>query len=266
MKFSVKLSSNNSCRICKCNSSSNFNRYNNYSSSCNSRACNKYNPVSGAPCNGNPLKPNHYNDCPSKIAENGTATIFFDADTQYIAFVNGKIELDELWAAKSTPAWPSSYTVQKKALAAPQHNNNNNNNNKGTLVGDQCSGCAASPYNAPTCGCGCAGYKAAACCCKGGLPKPCIACTNTEWCFHTEDAPNHKCYDGCATSTFQNKGLSLPGKCPPNYSVVESETVVEQCNDGVTNLKWCADGNKVNVTMDVKGEGLLQSANVHRLH
>merc|ERR1711977_718849 len=84
---------------------------------------------------------------------------------------------------------------------------------------------------------------------------PLMEAVATEYCLHTEDAANHKCYDGCASATFKNKGLSTAGKCPANYGVIETSKTVEQCNDGVTNLRWCADSNKVNVTMDVKGEG-----------
>ena len=78
------------------------------------RACNKYDPVSGAACSGNPLKARHYNDCPQDLAPNTNATITFDADTQYIAFVNGNIELSELWAKKSDAPWPAEYRVPSK--------------------------------------------------------------------------------------------------------------------------------------------------------
>merc|ERR1711939_475765 len=77
------------------------------------RVCNKYNLTTGLTCVGNPLKPFHYNDCPNLIASNDTNLIYFDADSQYIAFTNGD-EGTELWAKKDDPKWPSDYTVHLK--------------------------------------------------------------------------------------------------------------------------------------------------------
>jgi hypothetical protein len=79
------------------------------------------------------------------------------------------------------------------------------------------------------------------------------------YCLHTEDAADHKCYEGCAASTFKNKGVRTPGACPASYGVVEKDQVVEQCEDGVTNLRYCP-GNRVNVTLKVKGEALMEDA------
>ena len=43
-----------------------------------------------------------------------------DADTQYIAFVNGAVELGELWAkTKTSPAWPKQYSVPTEARNGP---------------------------------------------------------------------------------------------------------------------------------------------------
>merc|ERR1711881_155270 len=83
----------------------------------------------------------------------------------------------------------------------------------------------------------------------------------------TEDAADHKCYEGCASSTFKNKGVSTPGACPSSYGVVEKDQVVEQCEDGVTNLRYCP-GSRVNVTLKVKGEALLamKAAETYCLH
>eukprot|EP00658_Telonema_sp_P-2_P001432 TRINITY_DN10535_c0_g2_i1.p1 TRINITY_DN10535_c0_g2~~TRINITY_DN10535_c0_g2_i1.p1 ORF type:complete len:266 (+),score=54.72 TRINITY_DN10535_c0_g2_i1:226-1023(+) len=81
------------------------------------RGCNKYNPVSGAPCVGNPLKPNHYNDCPQLIGSQESNTVLLDADTQYIAFVSGSSEIVEFWKP-SSGQWPPSYTVRKPGSAA----------------------------------------------------------------------------------------------------------------------------------------------------
>merc|ERR1711939_738496 len=77
------------------------------------------------------------------------------------------------------------------------------------------------------------------------------------YCLHTEDAADHKCYEGCASSTFKNKGVRTPGPCPGSYGVVEKDQVVEQCEDGVTNLRYCP-GSRVNVTLKVKGEAMVE--------
>lgn len=77
-------------------------------------------------------------------------------------------------------------------------------------------------------------------------------------CQHTEDIADNKCYEGCAGKRFKNKGLSQPGKCPAKYNVVESSKQVEQCDDGVTNVRWCPDARKVKVTMKVKGASTQQ--------
>merc|ERR1711957_506531 len=63
----------------------------------------------------------------------------------------------------------------------------------------------------------------------------------TEYCWHTEDPAGHKCYEGCATKPFKNKGLSQPGVCNPHlFNKVISTKNVKQCSDGVTNVKYCA--------------------------
>ena len=74
------------------------------------RTCDKYDPVSGAPCVGNPLKPNAYKDCDHVVPAASLSTIVFNADTQYISFVNGNKELNELWPTNGK--WPTSYTVR----------------------------------------------------------------------------------------------------------------------------------------------------------
>ena len=62
-----------------------------------------------------PIMCSHYNTCPSDLAAGTNATVFFDADTQYIAFVNGAVELGELWAEKVT----SFADADDKTLATP---------------------------------------------------------------------------------------------------------------------------------------------------
>merc|ERR1711939_15132 len=74
------------------------------------RTCNKYNPISGAPCVGNPLKPNHYIDCPASLAPGASTEIAFNSDTQYIAFTADKTEIAELWPS-SAGVWPSAFSI-----------------------------------------------------------------------------------------------------------------------------------------------------------
>merc|ERR1711907_237685 len=84
------------------------------------------------------------------------------------------------------------------------------------------------------------------------------ALPTTSYCYHREDAKDHKCYEGCATADFKAAGLTHPGECNPAvFTVTETSKTVEQCDDGKTNLKYCTGGHlhAVNITMKVKGEG-----------
>jgi hypothetical protein len=83
----------------------------------------------------------------------------------------------------------------------------------------------------------------------------------TQWyCSHNEDAANHKCYQGCATRPYKNKGLAQPGRCPATYNKLTSSKWVEQCSDGATNLKYCtAPLYPVNVDQSVHGEAGAES-------
>lgn len=60
--------------------------------------------------------------------------------------------------------------------------------------------------------------------------------------------------------TFKAPGLSTIGACWHAYSVLDSESTVEQCNDGKTNVKYCSGGNlrPVNVTTKVKSKANLE--------
>jgi len=78
------------------------------------RTCDKYDPVSGAPCNGNPLKPNHYVDCPTEVGGGTTTTISFNSDTQYLSFIDGDVEIRELWAKNEADKWPAKYELPAK--------------------------------------------------------------------------------------------------------------------------------------------------------
>jgi len=81
--------------------------------------------------------------------------------------------------------------------------------------------------------------------------------SESEYCLHTEDPADHKCYEGCASSHFVNKGVKTPGPCPSNYGVTEKSKVNDQCEDGVTNLRYCP-GHDVNVTMKIKGLAMVE--------
>jgi hypothetical protein len=76
------------------------------------------------------------------------------------------------------------------------------------------------------------------------------------YCYHMEDAPNNKCYEGCATKDFKSAGMVHPGRCNPAlFKVVTSKKTVHQCSDGMTNLKYCkAPKYPVVVNMEVLGE------------
>jgi len=64
----------------------------------------------------------------------------------------------------------------------------------------------------------------------------------TPLCFHKVDTVDHKCFEACSTgdTKFHTKGISNKGKCPELYNIQEKQQMVEQCPDGVTNLKYCA--------------------------
>jgi hypothetical protein len=44
------------------------------------------------------------------------------------------------------------------------------------------------------------------------------------------------------------------GPCPALYTTVDAEESIQQCRDGVTNLKYCPTNNVVAVTLRTKGE------------
>merc|ERR1711988_260029 len=77
----------------------------------------------------------------------------------------------------------------------------------------------------------------------------------TPTCLHQEDTEDHKCFEACSPEgkKFAVKGLSVAGSCPSKYNVVDKTSIVDQCPDGVTSLRYCA-GSDLNVTMKRKGE------------
>ena len=41
----------------------------------------------------------------------------------------------------------------------------------------------------------------------------------------------------CAAA-FQSKGLTEVGPCPPEYNTLDHSSTVEQCPDGITNVRY----------------------------
>merc|ERR1712185_757343 len=83
----------------------------------------------------------------------------------------------------------------------------------------------------------------------------------TPTCLHQEDTEDHKCFEACSPEgkKFAVKGLSVAGSCPSKYNVVDKTSIVDQCPDGVTSLRYCA-GSDLNVTMKRKGESRFSMA------
>merc|ERR1711907_481248 len=77
----------------------------------------------------------------------------------------------------------------------------------------------------------------------------------TPLCLHHEDIVDHKCFEACNAEgkTFASKGITTAGKCPAKYSTIDKVKTVEQCPDGVTNLRYC-QATKLNVTISTKGQ------------
>merc|ERR1711907_288734 len=87
------------------------------------------------------------------------------------------------------------------------------------------------------------------------LLATCSALPLHEFCHHRIDSADNKCYEGCSSQPFHG-GHSLPkwGGCSSAWSITDSSGTIEECNDGVTNLKYCTGGKlqPVNVTMKIK--------------
>merc|ERR1711939_124505 len=125
--------------------------------------------------------------------------------------------------------------------------------------------------NVPTYFFSCAGFGgSAAVCCDGRYAEAlhdmcahpqvegtkCVTNTtlgaDSEYCLHN-DSDGKKCYEGCSTGQFKRKGLTSTGKCPIHFNTIDSTEHVQQCPDGVTNVKYCK-GHVLNVTMVTKGK------------
>jgi len=75
------------------------------------------------------------------------------------------------------------------------------------------------------------------------------------FCLHHVDAADHKCFEYCQLDgkTFADKDVDEKGMCDSSYNTVDKTHVIEQCPDGVTNLRYCHD-TAVNVTVKIKGQ------------
>jgi hypothetical protein len=76
--------------------------------------------------------------------------------------------------------------------------------------------------------------------------------------MHTLDTADHKCYEGCAADSheFKAKGLTTAGACPADYNTIDKNIgQIEQCDDGITSLRWCPENHKVKVQQYIKGQG-----------
>merc|ERR1711935_84741 len=59
-------------------------------------------------CTGNPLKPNHYNDCPAKLSPASSVQVSIDSNSTYLVFASSDKSI-EFW--KPSTGWPSSYDI-----------------------------------------------------------------------------------------------------------------------------------------------------------
>ena len=85
-----------------------------------------------------------------------------------------------------------------------------------------------------------------------------------EFCLHDVDTEDQKCIEACAATTFAQVGVHQTDKCPAEFRTIDSQKVVLQCPDGVTNLRYCPD-TAMNVTVTIKGEDeLLRSEDLSK--
>jgi len=73
------------------------------------------------------------------------------------------------------------------------------------------------------------------------------------FCMHQEDTVDHKCFEACAPTKFDMKGITGASRCPSKYNTLDKTQVIRQCPDGLTSLRYCAD-TALNVTIQTKGE------------
>eukprot|EP00656_Telonema_subtile_P054644 TRINITY_DN8218_c0_g1_i4.p1 TRINITY_DN8218_c0_g1~~TRINITY_DN8218_c0_g1_i4.p1 ORF type:complete len:206 (-),score=46.74 TRINITY_DN8218_c0_g1_i4:256-873(-) len=63
-------------------------------------------------CVGNPLKPNHYNDCPERLLPSSSVQVSIDANSTYLVFASTDKSF-EYW--KPATGWPAQYDVNMPA-------------------------------------------------------------------------------------------------------------------------------------------------------
>jgi len=75
------------------------------------------------------------------------------------------------------------------------------------------------------------------------------------FCLHHVDTADHKCFEYCQMDgkTFADKDVDSKGACDSSFNTVDKTHVIQQCPDGVTNLRYCA-ATAVNVTVKIKGQ------------
>merc|ERR1711871_1344622 len=77
-------------------------------------------------------------------------------------------------------------------------------------------------------------------------------------CYHSE--ANNKCYQACSDDDlfrgFKVKGLTSEGRCDEKYDSLDSHSVEDVCDDGVTSIKYCLANKKriIKVELETRGE------------
>jgi len=75
-------------------------------------------------------------------------------------------------------------------------------------------------------------------------------------CHHHNDVDSGKCYEACGEGEFKVPKLEADGACGDEYTITSSSSKINQCSDGVTNVKYCKGGDKRVVALTVKTKGL----------
>merc|ERR1712166_218851 len=76
-------------------------------------------------------------------------------------------------------------------------------------------------------------------------------------CYHHNDVDHNKCYEACGEGSFVVPKLEAKGACGDEYTETDSSSNVNQCSDGVTNVKYCKGGDKRVVALTVKTKGMV---------
>merc|ERR1712127_559775 len=86
------------------------------------------------------------------------------------------------------------------------------------------------------------------------LVEPMAIATN---CVHHNDVLDNKCYEACGEGSFVVPKLEAKGACGDEYTETDSTAKVNQCSDGVTNVKYCTGSGKKVVALTVKTKGMV---------